>query len=238
MKCPGQDSRFWGPEAIFEAKCPECGGTVEFFRDESTRKCRKCGHKLVNPRMDFGCAAYCKFAEQCLGGELTPELLAKRSDLLKDRVAAEVKKSLGRDFRRIAHAAKVVDYAGKILRAESVEPAAATLAAYLLALGVPGTYGTDESCAAVVRLASQLLDRVGAPAEMAREAVEIVEGVRGGRNLDSPAFRCVSDADRIAELEEVQARGAGRLDAMLRPLGETLLTEAGRELAREVLAPS
>ena len=25
MKCPGQDSRYWKPGAIFEEKCPECG---------------------------------------------------------------------------------------------------------------------------------------------------------------------------------------------------------------------
>jgi hypothetical protein len=40
---------------------------VEFFKDESTRKCKNCGHGIINPKMDFGCAAYCKFAEQCLG---------------------------------------------------------------------------------------------------------------------------------------------------------------------------
>ena len=32
----------------------------EFFKDETTRRCKNCGHKIVNPRMDFGCAAYCK----------------------------------------------------------------------------------------------------------------------------------------------------------------------------------
>ena len=42
---------------------------------------------------------------------MPPELLAKRSDLLKDRVAAEVKKYLGRDFKRIGRALKVVEYA-------------------------------------------------------------------------------------------------------------------------------
>jgi|GEM_PF-6526355 len=35
MKCPGQDSRYWKPGAIFGAKCPECGGEVEFFKDDT-----------------------------------------------------------------------------------------------------------------------------------------------------------------------------------------------------------
>ena len=34
MKCPGQDMRYWKPGDIFNAKCPKCGGTVEFFKDE------------------------------------------------------------------------------------------------------------------------------------------------------------------------------------------------------------
>ena len=35
MKCPGQDSRYWKPGAIFEALCPECGAGVEFFKDDN-----------------------------------------------------------------------------------------------------------------------------------------------------------------------------------------------------------
>ena len=72
MRCPGQDSRYWKPEAVYNVPCSKCGSLMEFFKDEPTRRCKKCGHKMVNPKMDFGCAAYCKFAEQCLG-DLPPE---------------------------------------------------------------------------------------------------------------------------------------------------------------------
>ena len=53
---------FWKPGAIFDAPCPKCGRTVEFFKDGSTRKCPYCGNKMVNPQMDFGCASYCQHA--------------------------------------------------------------------------------------------------------------------------------------------------------------------------------
>ena len=79
--------------------------------------------------MDFGCAAYCKYAAECLG-ELGPELLAKRNDLLKDRVALEVKRLLGQDFQRIGHAVKVARYVDEIARDEKAEPMVA-LCAYL-----------------------------------------------------------------------------------------------------------
>jgi hypothetical protein len=55
---------------------------------------------MVNPKMDFGCAAYCKFAEQCLG-DLPPELIAQKKDLLKDRVAIEMKHFFKQDFTNI-----------------------------------------------------------------------------------------------------------------------------------------
>jgi transcription initiation factor TFIIIB Brf1 subunit/transcription initiation factor TFIIB len=68
LKCPGQDQRFWKPEDIFEVKCPGCGETVEFFKDEPKIKCRKCGRMVANPKIDLGCAQWCLYAQQCLGG--------------------------------------------------------------------------------------------------------------------------------------------------------------------------
>ncbi len=96
MKCPGQDSRYWKPGAIFEVRCPKCGSQVEFFKDDTTRLCKKCGHRFVNPKMDFGCASYCPYAEQCLG-DLPPELLAERDDLKKEGlpIAREILTKLG-----------------------------------------------------------------------------------------------------------------------------------------------
>lgn len=65
MKCPGQDSRYWKPDAVFEEICSGCGAVLEFFKDDTSRLCRKCGSRMVNPRMDFGCSAYCRHAERC-----------------------------------------------------------------------------------------------------------------------------------------------------------------------------
>ena len=135
MKCPGQDSRYWKPDSIFETKCPECGKIVEFFKDDTTRKCSHCGHRFANPEMDFGCASYCKFADQCLGS-LPAELLAKRDDLLKDRIAIEMKKYFKTDFKRIGHASRVARYAEKIGMAESGNLAIILASAYLHDIGI------------------------------------------------------------------------------------------------------
>ncbi|MDR1921392.1 MAG: hypothetical protein LBS31_06575 [Candidatus Adiutrix sp.] len=69
--CPGQNTAFWRPGDIFDITCPGCGSQVEFFKDEARRRCQGCGHVFVNPRLNEGCAAWCKFADKCLG--LNPE---------------------------------------------------------------------------------------------------------------------------------------------------------------------
>jgi len=93
MQCPGQDNRYWDGEAVFEISCPNCGNILEFFKDDSQRSCKQCGKKVLNPRIDFGCAAYCSHAEQCLGS-MPPELLAKQKNLFKDKLAIAVRKHL------------------------------------------------------------------------------------------------------------------------------------------------
>jgi hypothetical protein len=68
-RCPGQDTRYWKPEDIFEVACPSCGAEIEFWKDEPIRRCLVCSMEVRNPRFDFGCAEWCEFAEECLGAD-------------------------------------------------------------------------------------------------------------------------------------------------------------------------
>jgi len=67
VRCPGQDKRFWKPEDVFEVKCPGCDREIEFFKDEPKLKCKKCGRIVLNPKINIGCAEWCKYSEECLG---------------------------------------------------------------------------------------------------------------------------------------------------------------------------
>jgi ferredoxin len=82
--------RYWKPGDIYEIACPNCGRAVEFFKDETTRRCKGCGEKVANPKIDFGCAAYCQYAAACLG-EIGPELAALREGPLGARPAPAAK---------------------------------------------------------------------------------------------------------------------------------------------------
>lgn len=225
MKCPGQDTRFWGHEAIFEAKCPKCEATVEFFKDESSRKCRRCGHKVLNPHMDFGCAAYCKYAAECLG-EIPPELLAKRAEMLKDRVAAEVKRVLGRDFKRIGRALKVAEFSREIQKEEGGDEAVVVLAAYLESI-CSGDAEPGQS-------AADILARAGAPYGLAGEVLAVLEGRSGEQGGDLLLnYRCFHDAKKIADLAHEGTPGPEKGQRIPVP---GLLTETGRKIAARVLA--
>ncbi|QJA06226.1 phosphohydrolase [Thermosulfurimonas marina] len=133
MRCPGQDTRYWKEDAIFEEACPFCGTEIEFFKDDTARTCPGCGRRVPNPRMDFSCAAYCKYAEQCLGS-LPPELLAQRGELLKERLGLALKGILGPDFERLEKILSLVQQVEALLRVEKESPGLALMAAYLFHL--------------------------------------------------------------------------------------------------------
>ncbi len=131
MQCPGQDNRYWDGEAVFEIPCPNCENILEFFKDDSQRTCKQCGNKVLNPRIDFGCAAYCSHAEQCLGS-MPPELLAKQKNLFKDKLNIAVRKHLVGKEAVYKKATIRTEYAEELCEKEQGGYTAAILAASLL----------------------------------------------------------------------------------------------------------
>ena len=240
MKCPGQDSRYWKPGAIFEAKCPECGSEVEFFKDDTTRKCKKCGHRFLNPDMDFGCASYCQYAEQCIGN-LPPELIAQKEDLLKDRVAIEMKRYFKNDFKRIGHASRVARYAEKIGKSEQGNMAVILAAAYLHDIGIKEAERKHNSTAARYQeeegppIAREILHRLGAADGLMDEVCEIIGRHHHPREQEDVNFESLYDADLIANLEDKKKEEGVGSERLSKIIEKSFLTESGMKLAREVL---
>jgi HD superfamily phosphodiesterase len=240
MKCPGQDTQYWKPGAIFEAKCPQCGNAVEFFKDDTSRKCNRCGHRFVNPDMDFGCAAYCPYAEQCIG-DLPPELIAQKEDLLKDRVAIEMKRYFKSDFRRIGHASRVARYAERIGKKEKGNLAVILTAAYLHDIGIHAAEKKHGSTAAEFQeaegpaIARSILQKLGANDELSDEVCDIIGHHHHPRAEDTLNFKVVYDSDLLENTEERKKNGSVNTADLERFVAESFLTAAGRETAEEVL---
>ena len=240
MKCPGQDSRYWQHDAIFEAKCPECNSDVEFFKDDATRKCKKCGHRFLNPGMDFGCASYCKYAEQCIGN-LPPELIAQKEDLLKDRVAIEMKRYFNRDFKRIGHATRVARYAEKISRDEGGDLAVILASAYLHDIGIKEAERKHNSSAARYQeeegpaIARDILEKLGAADELINEVTDIVGHHHHPREDETVNFKVLYDADLITNLEENRKDGPSETESIKKIIEKSFLTDSGKKIAGNVL---
>jgi HD superfamily phosphohydrolase YqeK len=240
MRCPGQDSQYWKNDAIFEVRCPECGKSVEFFKDDPIRKCEHCGHRFVNPKLDFGCAAYCKYAKQCIG-DMPPELLAGRGDLLKDRVAIEMKRYFRTDFKRIGHATRVARYAERIGKSEEADMAIVLAAAYLHDIGIHEAERKHGSTAGKYQelegppIAREILEKLGAKKELIEEVCDIVGHHHHPRPEETLNFKVLYDADLIENLSENQKETPADTERLTRIIEKSFLTESGRKEAASVL---
>jgi HD superfamily phosphohydrolase YqeK len=241
MKCPGQDTKYWKPGAIFDAKCPECEHNVEFFKDDTTRKCPNCGHRFINPKMDFGCASYCQFAEQCIGN-LPPELLAQKEDFLKDRVAIEMKRYFKTDFKRISHATRVARYAERIGKSEGQANMAVVLsAAYLHDIGIHEAERKFNSTAPRYQeqegppVARAIMEKLGAAEELIKEVCDIIGHHHHPNSKETANFKAVYDADMIANLEDNHKDKPIDADYLEQVIGKSFLTESGGMEAKEIL---
>jgi len=136
MQCPGQDNRYWNGEAVFEIPCPHCGNMLEFFKDDSQRTCKQCGHKVLNPKIDFGCASYCPYAEQCMGS-LPAGLRAGGGDLFKERLMAAAREQLIDNEEKYRLVTRRAEFGEQLCREEGGNMATIVAAALLSETGNP-----------------------------------------------------------------------------------------------------
>jgi HD superfamily phosphodiesterase len=228
-KCPGQDSRFWKPSDVFEAPCPHCGASVEFWKDEPRRRCRSCGKTAPNPKFDMGCAKWCKFADACLGRHAS-----SADEALCDSILAEVKNTFGPDERRVRHALDVLDYAEKILSVEKGDPLVVRAAALLHDIGIREAERVHGSAAGKFQelegppIARRILEHLGVDKERTDHIARIVGSHHSAAGIDTAEFRIIWDADRLANIPE---ECAGKtLDQALSFVRRAYRTDTGRAL--------
>lgn len=240
MKCPGQDTQYWNKNSIFNVKCPNCGSPVEFFKDDTARKCGDCGNKFVNPKLDFGCANYCQFSKECIG-TLPEEFLKKRDDLFKEKIEIEMKKYFGTDFRRISHALRVAHYADKIGKKEEGDMAVVMASAYLHDIGIPEAEKKYKSCTAKYQeiegpsIAKDILLKLNAPDNLIKEVCDIIGHHHTPRKEETLNFKILYDSDLIVNLEEKDKKKHIDYENFKNPAKKLFFTESGKEYALEAL---
>ncbi len=239
MKCPGQDMQYWDSDAIFNVNCPECDKSVEFYKDDTTRKCGNCGHRFVNPKMDFGCAAYCKYAEQCLG-TLPEEFIGSQDNLLKDKVAVEMKRFYKTDFKQIGRVSRIAQHAEKIGKEEGANMGIILCTAYLSDIGLNQAeqkYGNQEPESVKkesLQIASDILTRLGANEQVLEEVCRLIQ-IHGTDEAELvPESMILHDARQTTLLEEAHKNNPLEPALVENSLEKEFLTPAGKENARSI----
>ncbi len=198
MKCPGQDSRYWKGDAIFEAACPYCKAAIEFFKDDTSRKCPNCGRRVPNPEMDFGCAEYCPYAKQCLGGlpGVMGDMEGKR---IYRGIMEELRAELAQHPQWVSRAMKAMDIANDVAKrcAQALGPLLAAVS--LLVVERFGEEGLSG------RLLARYRSRIEGFEGMAGEVEEIVSAFRSGSSRGEAEV--ARDILLLVELSEAAARG-------------------------------
>jgi hypothetical protein len=180
VKCPGQDTRYWKPGDIFTAECPKCGADIEFFKDDTRRRCSWCGHLFYNPKIELGCAEWCQYAEKCV-----PELMQEKKAALmfKELLGEKARAALADRSGDWDITEKGVHFAQDLLKSEGGDPKI-VMAAVLL-----HRVGPDR--------ASQILAELETEPEIADAVLELLAAGGGEKDLNRQLFH-----DVLALLQE------------------------------------
>lgn len=232
-RCPGQDMRYWKPGDIFEIPCPHCGASVEFFKDEPTQPCRSCKQKIRNPKLDLGCAKWCQFAPECLGQ--APQA-SEQAGSICQRIIEKMKAYFGQDLLRTGHALAVLRYAEQIL-AENPDASGLVVraAAILHDIGIHEAERKHGSSAAKYQelegppIAREILDGLEVAPTIIDHVCRIVANHHSAKDIDTPEFRIIWDADRLVNMPEQLE--AGDKTPIPELIDRTFKTDRGKRIA-------
>src|SRR4030043_568622 len=241
MKCPGQDPMFWKPDDVFEIECPKCGFHVEFFKFDAKRKCR-CGHEMVNPKIDFGCAEWCPYGDSCIEG-LPEEMKAKtreeKNNRLRERIASEIKRYWGPDVKRLNHALKVAQYAEEILKIEGGHPLVVLGDAYLHDIGIKeaekkyGSASVEDQEREGPSIARDILWRLNVQRGIVEEICDMIGHHHHPREKETLHFQILFEADWLSNMEEDGfSKDPKKLEEIIE---KNFKTMTGKKLASEFL---
>ena len=225
MKCPGQDSRYWKPGAIFDVKCPNCGEMIEFFKDDTRRRCPGCGAEVPNPEMDFGCAAYCPYAEHCLGGLAAEKAGDSKLKIMKASLAKALRSIFLNDSRKVSGATSLMELCEEIGKKEGAD-LGIVLIAGLATLSIEQENSTEESRKASDDLLKKLTE-TGVDEKLARDSLVLAQNAMSGKLEDEKEiknYNVIKDAIMISRFQS-----EGRSD--WESLSKVLVTDSARQMA-------
>lgn len=182
IKCPGQDTRYWKSDDIFTVECPKCGAEIEFFKDDTRRRCAWCGHLFYNPKIEMGCAEWCQFADKCV-----PELVKEKQAMqtFKERLRERALALAGEEPELAARLDRGLALATDLLKAEGGDPKVVFAAILLQKVGL--------------KKAQDLLAELETEPEIAQDILEVLASAPQVSNINGQIYQ---DALALVEAEK------------------------------------
>lgn len=237
MRCPGQGMGYWKGGAVFDVACPKCGSLVEFFKDESARRCQRCGHQFPNPRAMPDCTQWCDHAEECLGpGARSRQQDRSPEGAFATHLLAAVEELFAREESPAPLPLLIFQHARQLVSNEPCDPRKVLAAALVIELECPWS-GARMSAPAGERrppiseqaAVEQLLGRLGMKEAEIQGVCEVIRRFRSGAAADDAEAKIVHDAVALARLTE--AASHPEIDNLKPKLMAEMKTEAGRQRA-------
>lgn len=239
IMCPGQDTAFWRPGDIFEVACSECGNEIEFFKDDASRRCSKCGRRVSNPKLNLGCAQWCEHAKECLGYDPKEGADTEGGEsALVDRLVAAMKAEFGDDQKRITHALNVLDYAAEIMRSEGGSPRVILAAAVLHDIGIHAAEQKHSSSAGRFQekegppIAEPIMRDLGMDVEAIDHVKRIIANHHSARDIDTLEFRILWDADWLVNIPDMYPNKGP--EEMKKLIEKVFKTKTGKDIAHRL----
>ena len=155
-------------------------------------------------------------------------------NLIRARLISAMKDLFGSDERRIAHAMKVLEYAEEILAGESGSALVVRAAAILHDIGIPEAerkYGSSAARYQEIEgppVARRIMEGLDLDEETVEHVCRIVGSHHSARDIDTPEFRIVWDADWLVNISvELADADAGKLR---RTVERVFKTETGKRI--------
>ena len=211
-RCPGQDLRFWTPNDIFDVMCFNCGAKIEFWKDEPSRICPGCSREVHNPRIDLGCAKWCRFAKECIGKAAGDDY--KPVAPVIDRLELLLEGSFAAEPDAVKRSARMLKRCEPFLQSADLDPCILQCAAMLTGGLLNDAAVTPQKLAGLI----PLLERTGLDRAAAQKVCSLVLSVLGGGTDKGPEYQTLCD---LAALENLATR-----------LQYTFKTELGAKLAK------
>jgi hypothetical protein len=181
IKCPGQDTRYWKADDIFTV---ECRAEIEFFKDDTRRRCAWCGHLFYNPKIELGCAEWCQYADKCV-----PELVKEKQAMqtFKERLKERALALAAGDPELAARLERALALATDLLKAEGGDPKVVFAAILLQKVGLDQARDLLGELEAEPEISQSILEVLGSDSQVSdingqiyQDALALVEAEAGG----------------------------------------------------------